>query len=401
MKLHKTRIPLSFIVNPFYLYCISFSLAITVYVWGWSSIFPKLSVGLILFFIVSFILFIVAGYIFSKKNSILFISYRFNLYLNDLIFGVIILLGLVNILYMGYLPVLDRSYNYREFGMPVIDPVFNTLSIFFSVFFFQTYLRHRKKRFLIYFLIILIVQILLFRRSTIMWIFASSSFLYLLFKQRISILVIIAGIICIPFLSYCFGLYGNTRSNLTKSFVLNDLGASNTFKDMGINYNHYMTYLYISSPLANLQENIDRGKGFLNREDVKDFIFYSLMPVSVTIRLEKPLNITPPACNLINPELIVGSLFMISYFTLGWLGMIIMLIFLFVFIVLCLFLIKIWNTFFATTLSILSTTISLLIFSNFLNRLDVILMLFIYPVFFHFVYTMNNRGLMSKELDEK
>ena len=125
------------------------------------------------------------------------------------------------------------------------------------------------------------------------------------------------------------------------------------------------------------------------------------MPVSVTIRLEKPLNITPPACNLINPELIVGSLFMISYFTLGWLGMTIMLIFLFVFIVLCLFLIKIWNTFFATTLSILSTTISLLIFSNFLNRLDVILMLFIYPVFFHFVYTMNNRGLMLKETDEK
>jgi hypothetical protein len=34
----------------------------------------------------------------------------------------------------------------------------------------------------------------------------------------------------------------------------------------------------------------------------------------------------------------------------------------------------------------LSTTITLLIFSNFLNRLDVILMLFVYPVLFHFIF---------------
>ena len=47
---------------------------------------------------------------------------------------------------MGYLPVLDRSHDYREFGMPVIDPVFNSLSIFFSVFFFQSYLGGKKEK---------------------------------------------------------------------------------------------------------------------------------------------------------------------------------------------------------------------------------------------------------------
>ena len=78
---------------------------------------------------------------------------------------------------------------------------------------------------------------------------------------------------------------------------------------------------------------------------------------------------------------------MVSFYTLGWAGMIIMLLFLFAFILLCLLVIKKWDTFSAATYAILSTTITLLIFSNFLNRLDVILMLFVYPVLFHFIFT--------------
>lgn len=392
----KTRVNVGFIVNPFYLYCIAFSLAITVYLLGWSKIFPGLSASLILFLVATFILFIFAGYTLGKRKLIFFNHHSFNPYLNDILFWLIIFLCFINVLYMGYLPVMDRSHNYREFGMPVIDPVFNSLSIFFSVFFFQSYLSGKKKKFLIYVLIILIIQVLLFRRSTIVWIIVSSSFLFLLYKQKIALLIFIAAIICIPLLSYCFSRYGNVRSNLTKSIVINDLGASDAFKNSGINYNHYMTYLYVSSPLANLQKNIDEGNGFLNNRDIKSFFFYSLIPGSFTIRLEKPLNLTPPVCNLITHELIVGTLFMVSFYTLGWLGMITLFLFLSVFIVLCLFIIEKWNTFSATTFSLLSTTVSLLIFSNFLNRLDVILMLFFYPVLFHFIFTRSRSEVLSE-----
>lgn len=387
----KTKVNLGFIVNPFYLYCIAFSLAIIVYLFGWSKIFPGLSPGLILFLVPTFILFIFAGYRYGLRRPGFFRKHSFNPYLNDIIFWLIILLCIVNVLYMGYLPVLDRSHDYREYGMPVIDPVCNSLSIFFSVFFFQSYLGGKKKRFLIYVFLILIIQVLLFRRSTIVWIIVSSSFLFLLYKQKIALLILMAGIICIPFLSYCFGRYGNVRSNLTKSIVINDLGASDAFKNSGINYNHYMTYLYVSSPLANLQKNIDAGKGFFNNRDIKSFFFYSLIPGSFTLRLEKPLNLTPPVCNLITYELIAGSLFMVSFYTLGWFGMITMFLFLSVFIVLCLYIIGKWKTFQATTFSLLSTTVTLLIFSNFLNRLDVILMLFVYPVLFHLIYNLGDR----------
>jgi hypothetical protein len=325
------------------------------------------------------------------KKILLFNQNSFNPHLNDAIFGLIVFLGTINVIYMGYLPIIERSDEYKEFGMPIIDPVFNTMSIFFSVFYFQSFLEHKKKRYIIYVLIILIIQVLIFRRSTIVWIITSSSFLFLLYKQKINLIIISAALICIPFFSYGFGLYGNTRSSLTKSKVLNELGASDLFKGSEISHNHYMTYLYVSSPLANLQKNIIEGNGFFNNGKVKDFLFYCLMPASVTIRLEKPLQLTSPVCSLITPGLIVGSFLMDGFFTMGWPGMVFMIFFLFVFIKLCLYIIRKCDAFSATTLSILSTTVTLLIFSNFLNRLDVILMLFIYPVLFHIIFSRNNR----------
>ena len=393
-NLFKKSINLGYIVNPFYLYCVSFSLAIFVYLFGWSKIFPRLSTGLILFFIFSFILFLIAGKVFINKSQELIKHLSINPNLNDIFFSIIILLGIIDVLYMGYLPFLDRSHNYHEFGMPVIDVLFNTLSIFFSVWFLQSFLELKKRRFLIYAVLILAVQFLLFRRSTMVWIIISSLFLLFQYLPKIKVLVILAVLVCIPMFSYSFGLYGNFRSKLSASFVLNGLGASESFKRSGISYNQYITYLYISSPLANLQDNIDKGEGLLNNKDYRSFFFYCILPESFTMRLEKPLALSPPSCNLITPELIVGTLFMVSYYTLGWIGMITMIIFLFVFIFLTLSVIKKWNTFSISTFSILSTAVSLLIFSNFLNRLDVIIMLFIYPILFHFVYKSSRDNII-------
>jgi hypothetical protein len=232
----------------------------------------------------------------------------------------------------------------------------------------------------------LIIQILLFRRSTIVWILTSATFLYVLRNPRVRLLYLIAAFVLIPVFSYGFGKYGAFRSNLSTSFIINDLEASAAFTNTGISPAHYLTYLYIASPLANLQKNIDDADGFLNKKDFKSFIFYAIVPESLTIRLARHLNLSPPECSLITHNLIVGSFFMVGFYTLGWPGMLGLLMFLVVFIFLCQSIITKWDTFRNTTSAILLTTVALLIFTNFLNRLDVILMLFIYPVLFHFLY---------------
>ena len=393
----KTKVDLGFIVNPFYLYCLAFSVSILIYLFGWSNIFPALSVSLILFFAVTFVLFIFAGYYIVQKEVRKITSSSFKSYFVDIIFGLIILLCLINLAYMGYIPILDRSHNYREFGMPVVDPLFSSLSIFFSVSVIHSFLDTRKKKLLIYFLIILSLQVILYRRSTIIWILTSSVFLILIYKQRISLIVILISIILIPLFSFCFGLYGNTRSKLSKSFVLDELGASEHFKNIGISHNHYMTYLYLSSPLANLQDNVNNNRGNLDRNNLREFIFYCFIPESATIRLEKPLNLSPPSCYLISAELLAGTYFMIGFYLLSWYGMGALVIYLFAFIILCLFVIGKWNKFRLETYSLLCTTVSLLIFSNFLNRLDVIFMLFVYPVIFHFIFTRDFKRFTSAE----
>jgi len=386
LKLLKLRINLGFLVNPFYIFSFAFFLAVVVYLWGWSAIFPKLSACLLGFLIISTILFVIVGHTIDIKILIRNQANNYE-YLDEIIFGFIITLGILNVIMMGYLPILSQSHDYRQFGIPVLDPVFSSLSIFFSAFFFQSFLVSKKRKLLLFVFILLVFQILIFRRSTIVWIVTSSSFLYLFYKQKINLLIIIASIACLPVLSYCFGYFGNKRSNLSESYVINDLGASDSFKSSGISYNHYITYLYVSSPLANLQRNVNEGHGFINKGDLNNFFFYNILPQSFTMRMEESLKLTPPGCFLIMPHLIVGTFLMVSFFTLGWLGMTLMLLYLFLIIILCLLVIKKWDTFSVSTFSILVTTVSLLIFSNFLNRLDVLLMLFVYPVLFHFLYT--------------
>ena len=382
----------SFLVNPFYIYCVAFSIAMLAYLLKWSRIYPDLSPELILFFIASFILFCLLGKVFSGKINLKFIHNqreKNNYFLNDYIFFLIIALGILNVILMGYLPVFDRSRNHLDFGIPVLDPLFNSLSIFFSVFFFQLFLLSKKRRYILYVLLLLVFNLLIFRRSAAVWIIASSVFLYILYKSRIRILSLIVLLCLLPAFSYCFGLYGAARSNLNKSYIINELGASDEFANSGLNQNHYLTYLYISSPLATLQKNINEGKGLFNRRDLKSFVFYCLVPTSITLRLEKHLNLSPPECSLIHPHLIAGSFLVVGYYTLGWFGMSAMIVFLVLFILINFLIVRRFELFGVTTFTLLVTTVTLLTFANFLNRLDVILMLFVYPVIFCYIYNRN------------
>lgn len=208
-------------------------------------------------------------------------------------------------------------------------------------------------------------------------------FLYIKQKGKFPAYFFLVGLILLYIGSFCFGLFGNKRSNLDRSFVINDLRASSSFEILEISHNHYMTYLYICSPLANLQKNIDGSKGFLNNNDIKDFVFYSLIPPSLTRRVEGLFYLSPPNCGLISPYLIVGSYYMIGFKTLGWLGMIILAIGLIFYIVAVVLLIPRKSPFYMITIVLLSTTISMLIFDNMLIRLDVILMVFGYPYIFY------------------
>ncbi len=378
-----------FLVNPFYLYVISFATAILLYSLGWSELYPELSVSLLVFLFVSFIISVYFGMKIPKVVSKTFDHDTVRKdKLFDLVFYAILLLGIINVWVMGYIPFFDKSKDYREFGVPVIDPVFNSLSIFFSVFLYQTYLTQRKPKYLIYVLLFILINFFLFRRASIIWISFSSLLVYILQKRSIKIIYILISIFLIPVLSFLFGSYGNLKSNLDGDQVMEEFAANERFVQSGAGPDQFMTYIYETSPLANLQLNVDNSKGFLNNSDFKDFLFYCLVPQSIILRLEKKSLLVHPDLLLIHPHLIVGTVFLIGFHTLGWLGMIILMIYILIFIKACLYILHKWNATAISTYCILVTMVSLLPFSNFLNRLDVIMLLFIYPVAFHYIFNI-------------
>jgi hypothetical protein len=398
----KQEVNLAFLVNPFYIYCATFSLSIFIYLWGWSSLYPEFSFPLIFFLLSTFGFSLTIGKILSRYLNLDLhteLRSRKHFHIMDFLFFFIILLGVLDIYLTGYIPVINRTRNHLDFGFPVVDPIFSSLSIFFSVFFFQTFLESRKKRYILYFILIIVTQLLIFRRSTVIWILTASIFIFILNRKWIKKSVLLICFFSIPLISYGFGIYGNMRNNLGKSYIINELVPTEHFKSSGINPNHYLTYLYFSSPLANLQNTIDHGTGFKNNGALRDFVFYCILPQSLTLRMEKELKLSPPDFNLVHPHLVVGSFLLLSYSTLGWLGMILTFLFLILYIIVCIVVIRRWDTFILTTYSILVTTISLLTFSNFLNRLDVILTLFVYPVIFHFIFKLANSELSIRKLN--
>ena len=56
--------------NPFYLYILSFAFTISIYLFHWSGLYPKLSSGLIIFFMISFLISFFLGAIIDKYKKI-------------------------------------------------------------------------------------------------------------------------------------------------------------------------------------------------------------------------------------------------------------------------------------------------------------------------------------------
>ncbi|MFP4487949.1 MAG: oligosaccharide repeat unit polymerase [Bacteroidales bacterium] len=381
-----SKLNIQVILNPFFVYCISFLVAIILYLFSWSDLYPPISLSLVIFLGVSFILFLSAGYFTGNLKTSKHNIRESELFIVDILFIIIIALAVADIVGTGYLPILNRQYDYKVFGVSVLDPLFNTLSIYFSLVFLNTFLSKKKIRFVLYCILLLIVQVLILRRGTIVWMLTSWIFLILLYVRRIPIKVIIAGILVIPIVSLLFGLYGNFRSNINEEMTLDGLGASSEFKDLNISHYHYMTYLYISSPLANLQKNIESGKNELDKKDFKSFLFYCIIPQSITARIKNIIKIREPDPELITPSLIVGSVYMLAFNTMGWLGVSILMVVILIYLLLGMTVTEKIKYNSNETYALLLNTTFLLIFDNLFVRLDVLLMLFVYPLLFNHLF---------------
>lgn len=382
--------------NPFYLYCLTVLIILILYSFNWSNIYPKLSIYTYIFLISTILIsFFVGRFIDEKLNNETskITDEKLNLKISTLI----VLVGfIVEFIYVGCIPlveilILKSDFNYLTYrGIPTVHVLLVTFNSFIAIYAFNRYLIDKKRETLFLFLLNLIPSVLIFNRGMLTMILLSCVSTYVLTvmngfidKKNLMILSLL-GLIFL----YCFGISGNIRSN-REHYIGNDVtnsqyimmvgDASSNFRESIVPKPFFWGYIYITSPLANLEntiQNID-VKLNINGENVNNLLFNSLLPDFISndfdIELKEP--------SLITHALTVCTMYVQPYLSLGWFGMIIMFFYWLFIIIVYRLIVPSNSSFYIVGLSILNTITMFNLFDNMIVFTGLSFQL-VYPVLF-------------------
>jgi len=297
-----------------------------VYTLKWSTIYPELQSNLIVFYLLSFALCALLGFVtlnYTKslqyhtigisKHNMLAVSCLYAFYIFDII-------------YSGFIPLFafSNGVNYGGsigYGIPVAHVLAVTFNAFYALYTFHQFLSTKKKKLLIVYFLLLLPFVILLNRSMIMYIVIGSFFIYCLSVARYLIKKSLYIIVAALFSLYIFGYLGNLRSaNGDSTFIPISSGVTDQFLKGPVPNEFYWGYLYIGSPLANLQNNITLARD--KYSDYTNLVVSEFLPDFISKRLQTELSLTPRAFEQINPFLNVGTIYSRPYNYAGWGGII-------------------------------------------------------------------------------
>jgi oligosaccharide repeat unit polymerase len=384
------------ISNPYIVYALGFLATIIVYSFQWSGLYPPLSSELFLFISGTIIFSFIIGLLLHKTN---YLSYKKVFYKTNILWVValtIIIGYIIECAYMGVIPVLaivrGSDYDYTTFGIPTFHVILVTFNSFWAVFVFHNYLSQKKKNLLFCFLLCLFPAILIFNRAMLLLNLGSSFFVLFMSTLYLKKLVLKVSIILIGIL-FLFGIAGNirvTQGESVNDIILNLGHATNDFRNSNIPKEFFWSYLYMTSPIANVQETINKHHlspfslqkfgTFFNRVFLPDFV-----SKRITILLQPIEHV-----DQISPTFTVGSVYGTSFAYFGWWGMFLMFSFILVFNFLIIISLSKSSNFFITGIAILDCIMLFSIFDNMFSFSGLSMQLF-YPIVFGIFSRVNLR----------
>jgi hypothetical protein len=323
-------------INPYYCYALSFLFALMLYPLRWSLLYPSLSFALAAFLVITILFHIAIGLWFQKKRFVRFNALRYDevtVHIASTIF--IYLLWVADFAYEGGIPLikilLKQPYNYRLFGLPSIHVFIVTFSSFYTVYLAHVFLSHRNKTILILYVINLLAAILIYNRGMFAFNLSASFFLFLISLTKTPPWLVIGSPLAIVLLLYFFGVLGTLRESreagtrYDNGIFLSIGQASDTFRASSVPKEYFWSYVYITSPIANLQQNVNEFKprpfsmsrlgGMINNELLMDFI---------SKRVNTLTHHEPEKDYRIGGPFNVSTVYSRSYSYLAWTGLILM-----------------------------------------------------------------------------
>lgn len=291
-------------LNCFYWYSYTWTIILILYSFKLSEFNQKLDNKLLIFILVTIIISYIIGYINRKK---------FKFSINAIDYGIkpliiILTLFFINFYHAKSIPffsIIKGNSSYGDFnGIPLLYIFLNSITYYFGINYFNAFLnlKDNKKRNLICFLLIIFMYLLVFSRSTILFLSIGSFLLYIMkrkntstrnFKKKNILLIIIFIFISL----YLFGALGNIRSGYkyNNNSYIQRIGLYNKFP-VFLPKQFMWSYSYLTSPLANLNNNIKKQSyttynkiGILN-ELINRIIATKLFP-NIKNGIEAVLNI--------------------------------------------------------------------------------------------------------------
>ena len=279
-------------LNCFFGYSAVWTLILILYNFKLSMFNQGLDVGLLLFIIFTIVSSFLIG--FFSKGKFKYVNKAIDYGLKPIIF--IVILFILNFIYAKSIPlfsIIAGNSAYREFNsIPILYVVLNGISFYYGINYFNAYLNlnDHKGRNLTSFLIINVLYLLVFSRSTILFLITGALILYVMSKRenivnkkKVKKKKYVLIVISVFLVLYFFGFLGNIRSG----FKYND---NSYIQRIGL-YTYYpkflpkqfmWSYSYLTSPLANLNNNV------LNHKDI-DFNFQGVMSESINRTISKQL----------------------------------------------------------------------------------------------------------------
>lgn len=317
------------VINPFFIYLISFSIVLVFYQLKWCYFYPELSFDLYFFILSSMFISGVLGVgyhlLFNKKNNENIPTDKESL--RKIILGsfFVLLSYFFEFVYAKNIPLISmilgasQPGDYLEFGIPTIHVIIVSLShLLLSIHLDKMY-KERNNKHLIFVFSVLLCDALTLSRGLFIFSIMIWGFIKLYYVKKIKIRhLLFLGCFFIAF-SYLFGFVGQYRSaHGDPNYVEKILGASDEFKKSDVPTPFLWMYIYTTSPLANLQESINENNQYL--DDFKTFFVRCLTHQVVSKRI---INFEEEKFPLIAQNLIVGTIYYYSYNYFGYFGLII------------------------------------------------------------------------------
>lgn len=251
------------ILNPYIVYALSWALVLLLYDFAWSEMFPPISNMLYTFIISTSIVSLILGLIFLKKRYFAYHKIKYAPGKIRKLTTIYVVLNILEIVYSRHIPILSivlgGKTDSTNYGIPILHPLVVTLGIFLGLYIFHMIIsvpKEYRSKLYIYYMLSYIGVFVIYGRGLMFMTILGCAIIYamskkLQFKQYI--LLCAFSIVTLFF----FGLFGNIRVGELGVDITKVGQASSKFENSGVPTEFFWSYIYMTSPIANLEYNIE------------------------------------------------------------------------------------------------------------------------------------------------